>query len=534
MGLAAFLYLLPYILSALICAGISFYALQRRALPGARAFAFLAGSEMVWTVGYILQLVSPTLGGKLLWNNLQFLGAVGAPVAYLAFSFAYAGRKIKRSTWHVILALSAALLFLIWTDGLHHLFRIDPQLAPGFLFSELIFGNGPTFLLYPFLGYLLLLVGTYILVQNYISAPRAFRWQIATVIFSVLIPWVTTLITWLNLVPVTQHEITPLTFAISNSVVAWALFRYRLFDLAPIANETLLETMEDGVVVMDPEMRIAEINLAAQRILNLSLDKVFGKPFAREMPALAAIEPALKSSTNGVQELLLRVGDEDRGFEARVSMIYDNRGQVNGSLVILRDITDRKLTEQKLHQLAVTDPLTGLFNRRYFFEVAEREFELSLRRGHAFAIIIFDVDHFKNVNDTYGHIVGDQVLQSLTGRCLQSLRAYDVMARYGGEEFIIMLPETDVANAWRVAERLRTEIADTPIATNAGPAEVTISLGVASVVITPEMTLDKLVDWADQALLQVKRRGRNQTLVWGEDGSKNQPLPPPSAGQPVV
>jgi diguanylate cyclase (GGDEF)-like protein/PAS domain S-box-containing protein len=534
LSLSGFLYLIPYILSALICAGISFYALQRRALPGALAFAFLAGSEMVWTLGYILQLVSPTLDGKLLWNNLQFLGAVSAPVAYLAFSFAYAGRKIKPSTWRIILALAAAILLLIWTDGLHHLFRVNPSLAPGFLFSELNFANGPTFLLYPFLAYLLLIVGSYIMFQNYISAPRAFRWQIATVIVSVLIPWITTFVTWLNLVPFALHEITPLTFAVSNTVVAWALFRYHLFDLVPIANETLLENMEDGVIVVDPERRIAEINPAAQRILNLSLKQAFGRQLAREIPVLAAIEPALKSGVSGVQELQLRVGDEDRDYEVRFSSITNNRHRLNGSLMILRDITDRKRTEEKLHQLAVTDPLTGLFNRRYFFEVAEREFELSLRRGRAFAIIIFDVDHFKNVNDTYGHVVGDQVLQSLTGRCLQSLRAYDVMARYGGEEFIIMLPETDAASAWRVAERLRTSIVDTPIATKAGPAEVTISLGVASVVVTSDLTFDKLIDWADQALLQVKRRGRNQTLVWGEEGLKNEPLPPPSAGLPAA
>jgi diguanylate cyclase (GGDEF)-like protein/PAS domain S-box-containing protein len=324
-----------------------------------------------------------------------------------------------------------------------------------------------------------------------------------------------------------------LTFAVSNILVAWALFRYRLFDLVPIANETLLENMEDGVIVLNPEGRIAEINPAAQQILNLSLNKVFGKSFSVEIPALAFIEPALRSSANSVRELTLRIGNEDRSFEARVSMIFDNRHQVKGNLVILRDITSRKRTEAKLHQLAVTDPLTGLYNRRYFFDIAEREFGRSLRGAHAFAVIIFDVDHFKNVNDTYGHIVGDQVLQNLTARCLQSLRSYDVMARYGGEEFIIMLPETDAAHACRVAERLRTTIAETPFATRVGPANITISLGVASVGGGSEMTFDKLIDWADQALLMVKQRGRNQALLWGEQVLNNRPVNSPAVHSKV-
>ena len=319
MSLPGFLYLIPYLLSAFICVGISLYAFRRRKLPGARPFAYLAASETVWTFGYFLQLVSPDLAGKLLWNNLQFLGAVGAPLAYLAFSFEYTGRTIKRSTWRIILALSVAVLLLIWTDGLHHLFRVNPHLVPGFPYPELVFANGPAFILYPFLGYILLMVGSYILAHNYLSAPRAFRLQIATVLIGVLIPWITTLITWLNLVPVPLHEITPLTFAVSNVVVAWALFRYRLFDLVPIAYDTLVENMEDGMVVLDRDQRIADINPVAQRILNLRLNKVFGKQFSQEIPVLVGIIPSLNGSANNSKELTVLVGDEERSFEARVS-----------------------------------------------------------------------------------------------------------------------------------------------------------------------------------------------------------------------
>lgn len=161
------------------------------------------------------------------------------------------------------------------------------------------------------------------------------------------------------------------------------------------------------------------------------------------------------------------------------SPIYDNRRVSTGQLLLVRDVTEQKRTEAKLQLMAITDPLTGLFNRRHFFAIAEREHERYLRTHQPFAILLFDVDHFKNVNDTYGHLAGDQVLQKLAERCHEILRPYDVMARYGGEEFIVLFPGMGQAQTQQVGERLRSKIADTPIETNAGYAWVTISLGAA-------------------------------------------------------
>ncbi len=520
MNWSGFIISTPYILSAVISAAISLYALKRRDLPGAKFFGFLAGFEVIWTAGYIIQNLSPDLSGKLLWNNFQFLGAVGAPLMYFRFGYAYTGRSIKSSTWRIIIALAAAILLLIWTDGLHHLFRIDPHLVPGKPFSLLVFANGPVFILYPFFGYLLLIVGTYVLVNNYIYAPRAYRLQVATVLIGILIPWIATLLTWLSLIPAQLEDITPLTFVVSNFVVAWALFRHHLFDVVPVAYDTLVESMEDGVILLDKETRIVDMNPAAQRFFDLPINKVLGELFFKTLPLFKTVIPDLHDDPTHQQEFTLFVSGVQRHFETRVSYIYDNRRFVDGNLIVLRDITARKLTEEKLQKLAVTDPLTQIYNRRYFFDIAEREFERSIRSAHPLAIIIFDIDHFKNVNDTYGHMVGDQVLQSLTKLCLKSLRSYDVMARYGGEEFIIMLPETNVHQALQAGERLRTKIAGAPIATKAGPAEITISLGIASIQGSNDLTLDKLIDRADQALLMVKQRGRNQVRVWGEETLK--------------
>jgi len=171
-------------------------------------------------------------------------------------------------------------------------------------------------------------------------------------------------------------------------------------------------------------------------------------------------------------------------------------------------------------RLAITDSLTGLYNRRHFFILARREFERSLRYRRLIAAVMIDIDHFKRINDTYGHHVGDQVLQALTRLCLESSRQSDLIGRYGGEEFVILMPETNLDQAYQGAERLRQLIAHTPIETRAGPIQVTISLGVHS--FSPEhgcegtidSEIERLIDRADQALLLSKSSGRNRVTIW--------------------
>lgn len=165
---------------------------------------------------------------------------------------------------------------------------------------------------------------------------------------------------------------------------------------------------------------------------------------------------------------------------------------------------------RQVQQLATVDTLTGVPNRRSFFTLATRELERAARYLKPLSVIMLDVDHFKTVNDTYGHLVGDQVLQGVARRCRESLRDVDVLARYGGEEFVILLPETGQAHALQVARRLQQLMNAAPIPTDAGPVMISISLGVASSSLQHPTNLDQLLDRADRAMYQAKRAGRNQ------------------------
>ncbi len=172
---------------------------------------------------------------------------------------------------------------------------------------------------------------------------------------------------------------------------------------------------------------------------------------------------------------------------------------------------------QEIQQLAITDALTGLYNRRGLLSFGKREVERALRYKRPLAAIFFDIDFFKKVNDTYGHAFGDKVLQHIANVCRQHLRTVDILGRYGGEEFLILLPETPGTIACQIAERLRLAVADLPIWLDEPSASqyihLTISLGVAEV--SPDVpNLDTLIELADQAQYRAKQAGRNRVEAY--------------------
>ncbi len=167
---------------------------------------------------------------------------------------------------------------------------------------------------------------------------------------------------------------------------------------------------------------------------------------------------------------------------------------------------------EQIQRVAITDEMTGLFNRRGMHEFGEREVERSRRFDRPLSALMIDLDLFSRVNNTYGHLVGDEVLRQLADRVRCNIRELDVAVRFGGEEFLILLVETDGQAALAVAERIRAAIAGAPFETSAGSLHITASIGVAQ--MTPDMTgITHLIAHADQALYFAKQTGRNRVAA---------------------
>ncbi len=183
---------------------------------------------------------------------------------------------------------------------------------------------------------------------------------------------------------------------------------------------------------------------------------------------------------------------------------------------------------QNVEHLAITDPLTGLYNRRRFYDCLKKDFASTKRYAHALSCIIIDVDHFKKINDRYGHLVGDAVLKDLAQIISSSLREVDIVSRFGGEEFAILLPHTSKDGAVKVAERILTKIRAATFKYDEATLKTTASIGVASMEDVKKGDSDEIIRLADLALYTAKQKGRDRVETFvevGESGNTEEILP---------
>jgi diguanylate cyclase (GGDEF)-like protein/PAS domain S-box-containing protein len=282
----------------------------------------------------------------------------------------------------------------------------------------------------------------------------------------------------------------------------------------------LVQSAKSIILRFDTSGRITFFNEFAQSFFGYTQQEILGRDLLRTIVPL--IESSGRDLVAMIKDLLANPdkyptneNENVRKNGERVWMswtnraLYNEQGQLTEILSVGNDITRLKRTEAKLVELATTDPLTGLFNRRHFWEVCKREIERIKRYGSMLSLLMIDVDHFKLVNDTYGHDVGDQVLQSLADLCRRTFRGVDIIGRIGGEEFAVLLPETGLPEAAGAAHRLRQAVEQASIAVGEHFIKITVSAGVA-MAVNESADLETLFKQADLALYAAKAGGRNR------------------------
>jgi diguanylate cyclase (GGDEF)-like protein len=517
-------------LTACIAALVGFVAWRRRTTPGGKSLALLMVAVTWWSVGVAFEYATVGIPGKVFWSKFEYVGVVSCPVLYLLLALEYnrMDHWLTRRNIALLFIVPVVTLGLAATNEWHGLIWTSFTPSPAG-HNLLIFGHGTGYWIGAVgYSYLAMLIGTILLVWAAIRFPTAYRRQTGALIVGAIAPWAGNLIYVAGLSPAPGLELTPLILAFTGAVLVWGLFRGQLLDLVPVAREALIETMADGMLVLDEQNRVVDFNPAAQHRLR-SLAKVrHGQPAEEVFAQLPEWEIRLRDAREARTEIAL--SDAEHSYLGlSISPVHNRQGRYTGRLIVVQDITERKRAEEgiqrandrlraqlaeietlqaTLREEAIRDSLTGLFNRRYLDETLKRELARAAREQIPLSAVMMDIDGFKDFNDAYGHKVGDELLKAL-GQLLRSqTRAGDIACRYGGEEFLAIMPGATSAVALLRAEQWRAAFQGVGIAHEGMMLHATLSGGVA---VFPDhgTTADEVLRAADLALYAAKAAGRN-------------------------
>jgi diguanylate cyclase (GGDEF)-like protein/PAS domain S-box-containing protein len=549
-------------------------------------------------------------------------------------------------------------LALVWTNDLHHLVYTEIEARPEGIGNP-IFHHGAWFWVNAAYAYLLMLAGTILLFISLFRAPLHYRMQMWSLALGASLPLAANLVYVTGTSPLQGVDPTPIAFSLTGLIYMISLWHLGFLELVPLARDSLIEHLSDGMLVVDHQMQLVDANPAAIQLLEIENQPLLGKTLADVFPALADDQDLFIVDGQPRQERTLSLSDK-RILEVQTTRVQHPEGGFSGWVVNLRDITALKqaeetlltstesyraivessgvpmvltdyepggevlyanqraqelfqiegkeaigrpatdfyqdpeqrqafllelqnqgkvdgfelalraasgeqldllvsariihyqgipailstfqdVTEQRrrmdaliqerqaaesarktaeitarqlqsaletLEQLATTDELTGALNRRRFIELMQRELNLARRYTRPAALILFDLDGFKQANDLYGHVAGDEVLRFLSNLLHENLRQTDYLVRWGGDEFVILTPETTHEQAGLLGEKVRALIAG---ATFPVVGKMTASLGLT--MLRPDDSIDEVVRRADRALYQAKNQGGNCLVI---------------------
>ncbi|MDD5700661.1 MAG: histidine kinase N-terminal 7TM domain-containing protein [Dehalococcoidales bacterium] len=422
-------YLVALILSALISSILAVFFWRRRPAPGAVAMSILTGMTMIFALGYIIEVNAGTLSGFRLANSIEYIGIVGVPVSWFIFTIQYIGQEnwLVRH-WYVLLIIPAITLILVWTNFLHGWMWYDAFLEPFGEFTVQLKTYGFWFWIHTLYSYALLISGLVIIGKRLFYPGNIYRKQIIVLLVSVILPLIWNIIYIFRAAPTYHIDMTPTAFMVSGVIIALGLFRYQILKIVPIARKNVVENMEDGVIVLDRENRILDVNRAAENIIGYPVRQLIGKPVGLSLTRHPDLLRQIQENTGGSHAEIAIESDNRRcTYELSLIPLFDRYENVTGRVATLHDLTERKRMEQSLKEYA---------NRITRVQEEERKriaYELHDDTVQYLSILKLQIDSILGSGKIRSPEVLDklQYLEKDAGRAMDDVRRYSHELRPG-------------------------------------------------------------------------------------------------------
>jgi diguanylate cyclase (GGDEF)-like protein/PAS domain S-box-containing protein len=510
------------LLCGLVLVAIAVFAWQRRAIRGAFWFSLFMLAQSIYVIGYFLELSSLDLASMLFWNKFQYLGVMLFPQFYLFFTLQYSQRieKINRKYLGYFFLIPALLFIIKISDNSLHLFYSTVRVDYSASIPLLAFTPGPVYYFTAFFNLAVLTYANYLLWAGRRNSSSLYRKQTSIMLAAALIIYLVYFFYLSGYRPfpfLRNIDFNPFIYTAMGAAVGWAILRHRLFDLVPFARDTLIETLAEGVLVFDAQFRLVDANPACRSIfgwkiipLGWEIEQVF-VGWQGPLEADECIRQVLGNASNPIEISSNRDG-KVFCYDINVTNLQAEKGEIDGCLLVMHDITARKIHEQQLRDLSLEDELTGLKNRRGFFTLAEQMIQMVFRMDLSAVLVYIDLDELKTINDNLGHAEGDRAIVAAAESLVKTCRSSDINARMGGDEFVILAigSEANLAEIMvgRIDEQLKLLQKN-----HLMPFKLSFSYGISFCRPGERRSLVSLISEADHAMYEQKHKKKTAALL---------------------
>jgi len=494
--------------SLLVTVSLAVYTLFRCESKKSRAFIYLLTCVFLYVLGYLLEINARTSDGGFVAIKVMYLGSAFLASIDLLFTAEYCDIAVSRKVLVVLIGIPLFIICLVWTSDLHGLYYSSYEYVADALVPYLSITPGPLYYITHINATVLSIIMISILLARIIRGKPEMRPLYVLFLAGALVPTLVNILYVANL-NASGLNYTPISMIVKIVLFFVCIVRYNMFSFIPQALEMALQSISEAFVLVDASNMFLTANETAIKIFPSLAVLKQGAPIAQAQSWPAELIPPLNEKSVIKTRFSL---PDDMYYNASISAIVGEKDRVLGHFILVQDITESVLLTKRLEELAHTDMLTGIPNRRHFMSLTAAQIDRVKRHNENSYIVMFDIDHFKKVNDTYGHPVGDKVLKCLAERVSEAIRAYDILGRYGGEEFILFVSGISERDIGKHMDRVRRVISGTPMVFGDLQLTITASFGVVSVLDCPD--LETMIENADQALYAAKQRGRDRVVYY--------------------